>query len=154
VSPKWSGRCQACGEWNTLIEEPLADTLPKGLSSGKGRAIELHQLNAGDGAEEPRTASGIAELDRVCGGGLVPGSAILIGGDPGIGKSTLLLQAMAQLARRGIRCAYFSGRRRPGRCACGRAGWAWPTLPSDLPRRPACATSPPPSTRPRHHMLW
>lgn len=105
--PKWAGRCDACGEWNTLIEEAVPDALPKGLGAAKGRRIAFVGLS---GASEPapRRTTGIAELDRVCGGGLVPGSAILIGGDPGIGKSTLLLQAMARLAA-GWRCAYVSG---------------------------------------------
>jgi len=109
VASKWSGRCAACGEWNTLVEEPAVQAVPKGLGRGKGHSIEFLPLDKHTAGEEPRTATGIAEFDRVCGGGLVPGSAILIGGDPGIGKSTLLLQAAASLARRDIRCAYISG---------------------------------------------
>jgi DNA repair protein RadA/Sms len=107
VSPKWAGRCDACGGWNTLIEEAAPDSAPKGLGVGKGRRLEFVGLT---GASEPapRRMTGIAEFDRVCGGGLVPGSAVLIGGDPGIGKSTLLLQAVGQLAQE-WRCAYVSG---------------------------------------------
>ncbi len=105
--PKWAGRCDGCGEWNTLIEEAAPDSAPKGLGVGKGRRLEFVGLS---GASEPapRRMTGIAEFDRVCGGGLVPGSAVLIGGDPGIGKSTLLLQAVGRLAQ-DWRCAYVSG---------------------------------------------
>jgi DNA repair protein RadA/Sms len=109
AATKWSGQCVNCGEWNTLSEEAASDTVPKGLTAGKGRKIPFHSLSDPELASEPRTSSGITEFDRVCGGGLVPGSAILIGGDPGIGKSTMLLQAVAQLARSGVRCAYISG---------------------------------------------
>lgn len=102
---KWAGRCDACGAWNTLVEEARA-AAPGG--AGGGRRLAL-----GDLAEETppvaRLSSGIAELDRVLGGGLVPGSAVLIGGDPGIGKSTLLLQAAARVARSGASAIYVSG---------------------------------------------
>ncbi|MGQ9370780.1 DNA repair protein RadA [Azospirillum sp. ST 5-10] len=105
--PKWAGRCDACGEWNSLVEEAVPDSAPKGLGAAKGRRIDFVGL-AGSSQPAPRRTTGIAELDRVCGGGLVPGSAVLIGGDPGIGKSTLLLQAVARLAQE-HRCAYVSG---------------------------------------------
>ncbi|WP_372398884.1 DNA repair protein RadA [Azospirillum sp. HJ39] len=105
--PKWAGKCDACGEWNSLVEEAAPDAAPKGLGSARGRRIEFVGLH-GSSEAPPRRMTGIAEFDRVCGGGLVPGSAILIGGDPGIGKSTLLLQAMARLAQ-DHRCAYVSG---------------------------------------------
>jgi DNA repair protein RadA/Sms len=105
---RWQGRCDACGSWNRIVEEAGRPVVPKGLSGGKGRAVEFIAL---DGPREVplRMATGIAEFDRVLGGGLVPGSTVLIGGDPGIGKSTLLLQAVAALARSGIACAYVSG---------------------------------------------
>ncbi|MEO1226470.1 MAG: DNA repair protein RadA [Pseudomonadota bacterium] len=97
VHAKWAGRCDACGAWNSIVEEQAADTVPRGLDSRSGRKIAFADLgNAGP--DTPRFATGIAEFDRVCGGGLVPGSAILIGGDPGIGKSTLLLQVVCRLA--------------------------------------------------------
>jgi len=96
--PRWSGRCDSCGEWNTIVEEAAPDVAPKGLSAGRGRKLALQPL-AGTAAPELRRQSGIAEFDRVVGGGLVKGSALLIGGDPGIGKSTLVLQAAAALAR-------------------------------------------------------
>ncbi|MDX2144720.1 MAG: DNA repair protein RadA [Rhodospirillaceae bacterium] len=103
---KWQGRCDACGEWNTIAEEAQR-AMPKGATGGKGgRKIEFVGLK-GQMAAPPRRHTGIAELDRVCGGGLVAGSAILVGGDPGIGKSTLLLQACAGLA--GATCAYITG---------------------------------------------
>jgi DNA repair protein RadA/Sms len=108
ASPKWQGRCESCGAWNTLVEEARASELPKGATGGKGgRKIEFVALK-GDSATPPRRLTGIGELDRVCGGGLVAGSAILVGGDPGIGKSTLLLQAVASLARRAA-CVYVTG---------------------------------------------
>jgi DNA repair protein RadA/Sms len=90
--PRWSGRCDACGEWNTLIEEPLG---AKGKGAGKraasaaGAVVRLADVS---GRERSRATTGIPEFDFVVGGGIVPGSMVLIGGEPGIGKSTLLLQ--------------------------------------------------------------
>ena len=110
---KWAGRCVNCGDWNSMVEEAIEAGPPRGLGPGKGRSLVMHPLSATAGDGEPRTATGIGEFDRVCGGGLVPGSAILIGGDPGIGKSTVLLQAVAALSRRGISCAYISGEEAP-----------------------------------------
>ena len=108
VYPKWAGRCEACNEWNTLVEETPAAALPKGVSGGRGgKAIAFVGLK-GYCATPPRLQTGIAELDRVCGGGLVAGSAVLVGGDPGIGKSTLLLQACGALAST-LRCLYITG---------------------------------------------
>lgn len=108
VYPKWSGKCEACGEWNTLTEEVMEAALPKGLGSGKGKALAFAAMD-GTAEPPPRYPTAIGELDRVLGGGLVPGSAILIGGDPGIGKSTLLLQAVARLAQSGLNVRYVSG---------------------------------------------
>ncbi|MDH5528702.1 MAG: AAA family ATPase, partial [Paracoccaceae bacterium] len=107
---KWAGRCDACGAWNTITEEaPLsAGPASKTLGAAKGRRIELSTLATVE-TPPPRAASGMGELDRVLGGGLVPASAILVGGDPGIGKSTLLLQAAASFARSGLSCLYVSG---------------------------------------------
>jgi DNA repair protein RadA/Sms len=109
VSPRWQGQCDDCGAWNTLVEEagPSTFAARHDLQSG-GRAIGLLSLDS-EVALPPRMATGIAELDRALGGGLVAGSASLIGGDPGIGKSTLLLQAAAALAREGRRVVYVSG---------------------------------------------
>lgn len=107
VSNKWSGKCEACNGWNCIVEES-AQVTPKGLSSGKGTKLELVSL-AGTAEDAARRSTGLSELDRVLGGGLVSGSAILIGGDPGIGKSTLLLQAVASLARSGLTTVYISG---------------------------------------------
>jgi DNA repair protein RadA/Sms len=103
---KWSGRCDACGEWNTIVEEAASDG-GAGVATRGGRAVAFVGLD-GAASALPRQACGIAEFDRVCGGGLVPGSALLVGGDPGIGKSTLLLQVAARLAD-ASRCAYVSG---------------------------------------------
>jgi DNA repair protein RadA/Sms len=109
VYPRWMGHCEGCGEWNTIQEEAPAETLPKGQTGGRGgRKIEFVGLK-GAAAPPPRLPTGLAELDRVAGGGLVPGSALLVGGDPGIGKSTILLQATAGLARSGAKCVYISG---------------------------------------------
>ena len=107
---KWMGQCEGCGEWNTLTEE-ASENSPTGLgksASAKGSIIELSSLK---GEEEalPRMISNIGEFDRVTGGGLVPGSAILIGGDPGIGKSTILLQAVSRLANNNVTTVYISG---------------------------------------------
>jgi DNA repair protein RadA/Sms len=115
VHPRWNGRCDGCGGWNTLVEEAEPEGPPKGLGantgSNQGRKLALVGL---DGAETaaPRRLTGIGEFDRVVGGGIVPGSALLVGGDPGIGKSTLLLQVVAALASRQPdppRCIYISG---------------------------------------------
>ena len=97
---KWAGRCEACGAWNSIVEETgrAASGPPRrSLGAGRGRRIELTGLASAD-PPQPRALSGIGELDRVLGGGLVPASAILVGGDPGIGKSTLLLQAAARFS--------------------------------------------------------
>jgi len=106
---RWQGKCDECNEWNTIIEEKATVSgAPKGLSAKKGNSIELVSLDQ-PLEQAPRILSGIAELDRALGGGFVPGSAILIGGDPGIGKSTILLQAMGALALKGEDCIYISG---------------------------------------------
>ncbi|WP_435259155.1 DNA repair protein RadA [Thioclava sp. FR2] len=107
VHKKWQGRCDGCGGWNTIVEDTPLSSGPKSLGA-KGRSIPLTDL-ATEEAPPPRAGSGIDELDRVLGGGLVPASAILVGGDPGIGKSTLLLQATASFARKGLKCLYISG---------------------------------------------
>jgi DNA repair protein RadA/Sms len=97
IHAKWNGRCDECGGWNTMIEEIEGDGPPKSAAQGpRGRKINFVGLS-GSSAPAPRRGSGIAEFDRVCGGGLVAGSVILLGGDPGIGKSTLLLQVAAAL---------------------------------------------------------
>ncbi len=107
VTSKWQGRCDSCGEWNTLTEETAASA-PVALRTSRGKPVALAALS-GETTELPRTLTGIAEFDRVIGGGFVPGSAILVGGDPGIGKSTILLQAAAALAQSGRRVVYVSG---------------------------------------------
>jgi DNA repair protein RadA/Sms len=111
VHAKWTGRCDGCGAWNSLIEE-LPREVPPGSTKRGGRAIGFVGL-AGPSLLPPRRRTGIVELDRVCGGGFVAGSAILVGGDPGIGKSTLLLQAAAAIAAPGpsgaAGAAYITG---------------------------------------------
>jgi DNA repair protein RadA/Sms len=110
VHSKWSGQCSACGAWNSLAEEVVSRP-PGGLAparSGKTRGLAFEALEA-QSAPPVRITTGVAEFDRVCGGGVVPGSAVLLGGDPGVGKSTLLLQVAAAAALRGVSCAYISG---------------------------------------------
>ena len=106
VTAKWAGKCETCGEWNTITEE-TAEARP-GLARRPGGKLLVETL-AGSAEPPPRRQIGIGELDRVLGGGLVAASAVLVGGDPGIGKSTLLLQAAASLARAGDRVLYVSG---------------------------------------------
>lgn len=110
---KWSGKCEGCGAWNTLVEESVASP-PGGLaapaSGTKTRAgtVEFSPLDSSD-PPPPRLSTGIDELDRVFGGGIARSSAVLVGGDPGIGKSTLLLQAAAAMAKAGTKAIYISG---------------------------------------------
>jgi DNA repair protein RadA/Sms len=103
---RWAGKCDACGEWNTLVEEGSEG--PR-RTARKGRVFAIEPLQAAAGHEAPRMPSGIAEFDRVTGGGLVRGSVLLLGGDPGIGKSTLLLDVAAAFARNKQRSVYISG---------------------------------------------
>jgi DNA repair protein RadA/Sms len=104
------GKCESCNAWNSIVEEAAREEMPKGLSRGKGKNIEFVALD-GQAPEAMRRPTGNAEFDRVTGGGLVRGSAILIGGDPGIGKSTLLLQIVTAVAggAKPLRSAYISG---------------------------------------------
>jgi DNA repair protein RadA/Sms len=111
VSAKWSGQCPSCGQWNTLVESLVESgggnrysARPEGLAQSSP-VMKLSEIDADD---MPRFGTGIEEFDRVLGGGLVPGGVVLIGGDPGIGKSTLLLQALANLSRTG-KVLYVSG---------------------------------------------
>jgi DNA repair protein RadA/Sms len=111
---RWSGQCSACNAWNSLVEE-VASAPPGALQPakpsgrpGKTRGLSFEDLKT-EAPSPPRLATGLEEFDRVCGGGLVPGSAILLAGDPGVGKSTLLLQVCAAAAAQGAACAYISG---------------------------------------------
>jgi len=110
VTSRWAGKCDACGSWNSITEEmtDAAPIAPGGKSLKKGRKTSLVPLD-GTMEDAVRIKSGVAELDRVTGGGFVGGSALLVGGDPGIGKSTLLIQAAASLAFRGEKVVYISG---------------------------------------------
>ncbi len=105
TSPRWVGRCPACGEWGTLQEERDAGHLPKEAAATGSLPVSLPEIGALDAAPTP---TGVAELDRVLGGGLVPGSVTLIGGEPGVGKSTLLLQTIGAIAASGARCLLVS----------------------------------------------
>jgi DNA repair protein RadA/Sms len=105
-APKWHGRCLGCGEWNTLVEEQRT---PARQAAGPGRAARPVRLADVQAVKVARLSTGIAELDRVLGGGLVPGSLVLLGGSPGIGKSTLTSMALGNLAGAGRRTLYVSG---------------------------------------------
>ena len=116
---KWLGQCPACGEWNTFVEERVSSGVTKGTTAAaravresvrEAKVIPLNDVTADD---DVRIRTGIRELDRVLGGGIVPGSLVLVGGDPGIGKSTLLLQVCQRLAARNPR----------RRSNCGRTVW-------------------------------
>ena len=137
VSPRWQGQCADCGEWNTLAEDAPATVFSQkhDLSRG-GRAVAFEALNQPT-ALPIRKSTGLAEFDRALGGGLVPGSAVLMGGDPGIGKSTLLLQTTAAIARAGNDVVYVSGEEAAGqvRLRAARMGVA------DAPIRLASETS-------------
>jgi DNA repair protein RadA/Sms len=143
VSNRWTGQCADCAEWNSLVEDADGVVTPfsarHNLRTG-GRRVDLVGLDA-EIALPARISTGIAELDRALGGGLVAGSATLIGGDPGIGKSTLLLQTAAKIAARDFRSPIFPARRRPTRSGCARAGSGSARRRCGSPRRPRCATS-------------
>ena len=113
---KWAGRCDVCGEWNTLAEEVVAGRREAGASRGKqqsGRVAPTTKLREVAGSESPRWKTGLTEFDFALGGGVVPGSMILVGGEPGIGKSTLLLQVAARLQATGRSALYASGEESP-----------------------------------------
>jgi DNA repair protein RadA/Sms len=111
VSQRWQGRCESCGAWNSILEETATSGIGAQAARGaqKGRVFDLMGLGDASRPSAPRMMTGIGELDRVSGGGFVPGSVLLLGGEPGIGKSTLLIQACALLAAKGERVIYISG---------------------------------------------
>ncbi|MDM5318409.1 DNA repair protein RadA [Fictibacillus sp. b24] len=111
-SPKWMGKCPGCHAWNTMVEETIRpEKAVRGLSSGGDTKVKQKPQSIADvkSEQEPRIPTNYQEFNRVLGGGIVPGSMVLVGGDPGIGKSTLLLQTSAQLAQKGERVLYISG---------------------------------------------
>ena len=108
ASTKWMGRCADCKGWNTLVEEVVRDGPLAPTQAAPGTAVKLGDVPMDRGGEV-RIRTGIGELDTVLGGGLVSGSLVLLGGDPGVGKSTLLLMALDSFARRGIPVLYASG---------------------------------------------
>ncbi len=110
--PRWTGQCSACGQWNTLKEirlSPAAGREPAAVIGYAGSQSQIHKLSDVAVEETPRWSTGMAEFDRVLGGGMVPDSVVLIGGAPGAGKSTLLIQALARMAETGCRVLYVSG---------------------------------------------
>ena len=118
VASKWAGQCAECEQWNTLEEgvAPAATAAPR-FNAYTGEAPQIINLNAVNAIAEPRLGTGLAELDRVLGGGLVVGSVVLLGGDPGIGKSTLLLQSLAHYRDAGTTTLYVSGEESAGQIA-------------------------------------
>lgn len=112
MAPRWSGKCDACGAWNSIVEEApggFSSAAAHNKTSGRGTPLITETLRDQKTPLPARYTSGVQEFDRVCGGGLVPGSVILIGGDPGIGKSTLLLQISCALSRQNVNALYVSG---------------------------------------------
>ncbi len=109
-SPKWLGRCPDCGQWNSLVEERSESPAKRGISSHGNQPQPIDAISLDP---ELRLQTGLVEFDRTLGGGLVPGSLVLIGGDPGIGKSTLILQAISRLSEKGLRSLYLSGEESP-----------------------------------------
>lgn len=109
-SPKWYGKCPGCQSWNSMVEEKESNVKTQGMNSSlfqtKQKPQAITEIESG---KEPRIQTGIGELNRVLGGGVVPGSLVLVGGDPGIGKSTLLLQTSHALTQAGLRVLYVSG---------------------------------------------
>lgn len=130
-SAKWMGQCPACREWNTFVEEPVVKTTGTKTSAAAGstRRMQLQEpsrLVSIKPQENLRISTGMEELDRVLGGGIVTGSLVLVGGDPGIGKSTLLLQVCKTLANRGKKCSTSPERNPSSRSRSGPTGWARP----------------------------
>jgi DNA repair protein RadA/Sms len=111
--PKWVGRCEACGEWNTVAEEPLTVAAPSATGGRGGQSAIPARLGEIEESRLIRWSTGLQEFDFVLGGGIVPGSMTLVGGEPGIGKSTLLLQTAARLETAGRRVLYVSGEESP-----------------------------------------
>lgn len=119
---KWAGKCPHCGQWNTLKEFVVETGVAARFGDARSRtsiikASKVLNLDDVQAEEVPRIVTGFSEFDRVMGGGLVPGAVSLIGGDPGIGKSTLLLQVMHRLVHEGVRALYVSGEESPGQIA-------------------------------------
>ena len=108
-SAKWMGQCPGCRQWNTMSEERITVSSKGSVTKADRKEAVLSKMSEISTAKEERVATGMKELDRVLGGGIVPGSLTLVGGDPGIGKSTLLLEVCAHLAKEGIRVLYISG---------------------------------------------
>ena len=108
-TPRWQGQCPACQAWNTLEESLSESTSSNARFQGLAQAVPRQKLSAIKAEDMPRLPTGLDEFDRVLGGGLVPGGVVLIGGDPGIGKSTLLLQALAEMSAAGVSVLYSSG---------------------------------------------
>src|SRR5690625_5978137 len=107
-SPKWMGKCPNCNQWNSLVEEVVVKTKSSHSGLGQDHSQSYEQITSIETKDEARIKTDMPELNRVLGGGIVSGSLVLIGGDPGIGKSTLLLQISNKLANRGLAVLYIS----------------------------------------------
>jgi len=110
---KWMGKCPECGEWGTLVEEVIAARSGRGTQQARGRESTPVPLTEIEGEEGGRFSTGIGELDRVLGGGVVPGQVVLMGGEPGVGKSTLLLQAAVLVGASGLAVMFVSAEESP-----------------------------------------
>lgn len=121
MSPKWLGKCPDCGAWNSFAEEKKVPARHASIATHFGKS-EPQPLSSVTGGAGQRTSTGIKELDRVLGGGVVPGSVVLVGGDPGIGKSTLLLQTLSGISGKG-KVLYVSGKSPLSRSRSGRKDW-------------------------------
>ena len=120
-SPKWAGQCPSCNAWNTLVES-VAEAPSTHRFQSLAKSAPVRRLADIEASDVPRFSTGVSEFDRVLGGGIVPGGVVLIGGDPGIGKSTLLLQALAEIAADKARST-SPARNRPRRSRCARNGF-------------------------------
>ena len=152
ASAKWQGKCPACGAWNSLLQEAGAPSLggPAGLKAKRrAKPAAIESLSAKE-APLKRVVSGIGELDRAAGGGFAQGSAILLSGEPGIGKSTLLLQAAAAIAAQGQTALYFSGEEATGQIRMRAGRSASRRRRSGLPRKPASSAFSPPWSKRLH----
>jgi hypothetical protein len=141
VSPRWQGQCADCGEWNTLVEEApeTVFSAKHDLSSG-GRLVSFVSLDQPVKLPE-RRKTGLAEFDRALGGGLVPGSAILMGGDPGSASPRCCCRRPHASRWRARRRSISAARKRPTRCACAPTGSDWAMRRSGSRPIPRCATS-------------
>ena len=109
VSSRWQGKCHNCGEWNSFVEEIINDSKSVSLKKGSSSHVIAKQLGSVEVLSDQRIKTGILEFDRVLGGGIIPGSLILVGGDPGVGKTSVMLDVLASVQNKGRKCLFISG---------------------------------------------